>query len=452
MLQREFWIITFTIGFFLSCTKNEEEPLNVLAGGKTTVFVENSNSFQFPAPNLTIEELEQHRLGDQAFEAIFVTAPSTNNSGLGPLFNQSACGSCHPKNGRSVFSENPGDLAGLLFRLSITGKGPHGEPLAVPGFGGQLQTKANLGKLAEANVDYHFKYVNGTFADGELYELRQAIFSLTNSYIPIPGGTLISPRMAPPVFGLGLLEFISESEILKNEDIQDSNGDGISGKANWVWDVQKSSIQLGRFGWKAGQPDLVQQAAAAYNEDMGVTNPLFKSESSTGQLQQDSLKDDPEIDQELLEQTAFYTRSLAVPAPRNQSDPTIQNGKRLFIKIGCEKCHLSSFKTGVSPFLFLSNQSIQPYTDLLLHDMGDALSDGRPDFNASGNEWRTPPLWGIGLTLLVNGHTHFLHDGRARNLQEAILWHEGEAKSSRDQFKKLNKSERSAILKFILSL
>ncbi|MGB5023735.1 MAG: di-heme oxidoredictase family protein, partial [Saprospiraceae bacterium] len=242
MPQKEFWILTFAIGCLLSCKEYEEETLNILAGGKTTVFVENSNSFQFPAPNLTIEELEQHRLGDQAFEAIFVTAPATNNSGLGPLFNQSACASCHPKNGRSVFSDNPGDLAGLLFRLSITGKGPHGEPLAVPGFGGQLQTKANLGKQAEAFVNYQFKFINGTFDDGELYELRQAIFSLTNSYIPIPGGTLISPRMAPPVFGLGLLEFISESEILKNEDIQDSNGDGISGKANWVWDFQKSSM------------------------------------------------------------------------------------------------------------------------------------------------------------------------------------------------------------------
>lgn len=452
MQLRTFWVLVFTVAGIISCKENEEETPDVLAGGKTTVFVENSNSFQFPAPTLTSDELEQHRLGDQAFEAIFVTAPAINNGGLGPVFNQSSCASCHPKNGRSVFSENPGDLAGLLFRLSVTGKGPHGEPLPVPGFGGQLQTKANLGKQAEALVNYNYRYVNGAFADGELYELRQAIFSLTNSYLPIPGGTLISPRIAPPVFGLGLLEFIPESDILKSEDILDVNGDGISGKANWVWDFQKSSMQIGRFGWKAGQPGLIQQAAAAYNEDMGVTNPLFKLESSTGQLQQDTLKDDPEIDQELLEQTAFYTRSLAVPAPRNQSDPTIQNGKRLFIKIGCEKCHLANLKTGSSPFQFLANQSIQPYTDLLLHDMGDGLSDGRPDFNASGNEWRTPPLWGIGLTLLVNGHTHFLHDGRARNFQEAILWHEGEAKTSRDAYKKLQKSERNAILKFILSL
>lgn len=452
MHRTKIWILvsSFCLGF--SCTDQEDEGDNLRAGGATTVFVENSNSFQFPAPNLSPSELELHRLGDQAFEGIFVTAPAIVNGGLGPVFNQASCASCHPKNGRSGFSENPNDLAGLLFRLSIAGQGPHGEPLPVPGFGGQLQTKSIVGKQAESQISYDFKITQEFFPDGEIYELRQAIFRMTNTYMPIPTATLSSARLAPPVFGLGLLEFVPEAVILKNEDIQDVNADGISGKANWVWDFTESRVRFGRFGWKAGQPDLIQQAAAAYNEDMGITNPLFRLESSTGQIQDDTLSDDPEIDQELLEQTAFYTRSLAVPASRNQSDPTIQNGKRLFIKIGCEKCHLSNLKTGSSPFQFLANQSIQPYTDLLLHDMGDGLSDGRSDFNATGNEWRTPPLWGIGLTLLVNGHTHFLHDGRARNLQEAILWHGGEAIKSRDAYKNLQKSERNAILKFISSL
>ncbi len=438
----------------MNCS-DPEEPVQrfLLAGGKTTVFVENSNSFQFPAPNLNPNELEKHRLGDQAFEASFVTAPSTVNSGLGPLFNQNSCGGCHPKNGRSNFPDSQFDLAGLLFRLSITGKGPHGEPLSVPGFGGQLQTKAIFGKIPEAQVAITTKLISGTFSDGEVYELSQAEFSLINTYQALPADLMTSARIAPPVFGLGLLEHVDENTILRNQDIHDDNQDGISGKANSVWNEELQTMQIGRFGWKAGQPNLIQQTAAAYKEDMGITNPIFKTESSKNQSQEDSLSDDPEIDLNLVELTAFYTQSLGVPAPRNQQDPIVNKGRQVFLNAGCGSCHIPNLKTGEQPLnSFLNNQEIQAYTDLLLHDMGPGLADHRPEFLANGQEWRTPPLWGIGLSLLVNGHTHFLHDGRARNVQEAILWHDGEAKKAVDTFKSLSKADRKALLQFLQSL
>lgn len=423
------------------------------AGGATTVNGFFSDAFEQPCANLSDADLQKHLDADVAFEATFVTAPASINSGLGPLFNQSSCVSCHARNGRGGF---PADLAadpgGLLIRLSLPGAGAHGEPLAVPGFGGQLQTKAVWGKQPEATADVQWADELRQLADGATATLRRPVFSLKNAYAPFPADALLSPRMAPPVFGLGLLEAIPEADLLASEDPDDRDGDGISGRANRVWDAQKSAPAIGRFGWKAGQPTLVQQSAGAYSGDMGVTSPLFPVENAAGQPQADPLADDPEIDQNTLELAAFYAQSLAVPAPRNLESADVAAGKRLFEKADCAKCHTPRQRSLGSDQAFLANQTFYPYTDLLLHDMGEGLADNRPEFAADGREWRTPPLWGIGLTRVVNGHSDFLHDGRARSLLEAILWHGGEAENSRKKVETMSTAEREQLVRFLEAL
>jgi CxxC motif-containing protein (DUF1111 family) len=271
--------------------------------------------------------------------------------------------------------------------------------------------------------------------------------------MPLPNNVLMSPRAAPAVIGLGLLEAIEESAIRGLADPNDLNNDGISGKINNVWDVLKQGFSIGRFGWKAGQPTLLQQTAAAYNNDMGITNPLFTTESSEGQPQNDALNDDPEIDMATLKAASFYTQSLAVPQRRNTTDPSVIQGRELFLEINCGSCHHPKFITGQHEYSFLSYQTIYPYTDLLLHDMGEGLADNRPDNEATGREWRTSPLWAIGLSKTVGGQAaNFLHDGRAKTLQEAIMWHGGEAENSKEAFRNLSKSKRDNIIKFLESL
>lgn len=438
-----------------ACHKTDEPPAEnpaYQAGGATTVFGFFSDAFEQPCANLTDEELARHLDADVVFEATFVTAPATIHPGLGPLFNQNSCVSCHGRNGRAAFPETLADPGGLLVRLSLPGAGPHGEPLAVPGFGGQLQTKAIWGSQAEAGLDVQWAEEVRQFVDGATLSLRRPVFNLKNPYTTFPTDVLTSPRLAPPVFGLGLLEAIPEADLLAAEDPDDANGDGISGRANRVWDWQKNTTAIGRFGWKAGQPTILQQSAAAYSGDMGVTSPMFPVENSAGQPQADPQTDDPEIDWETLELAAFYTQSLAVPAPRDLENADVAAGKTLFEKSGCAACHTLRQRTLASSLPFLADQAFYPYTDLLLHDMGEGLADGRPEFAANGREWRTPPLWGIGMTRLVNGHTNFLHDGRARSLLEAVLWHGGEAENSRKKVEKMSATERGQLVKFLEAL
>lgn len=439
---------------FSACqNKPEDLTAEYAAGGATTLYDVHSNSFQQPAANLSPAEISKHFEADANFGAIFVTAPAAVNSGLGPLFNQSSCEACHIKNGRSAQPTDGNNLLGLLFRLSVDGADLHGGPLPVPGFGGQFQPKSNFGISSEGQVSIQFQESVRAFVDGETYSLRTPIYSFYNTYIPFPSNAKFSPRMAPPIFGLGLLEAIAESDILVQADEQDADGDGISGKPNYVWNPETNSMSLGRFGWKAGMPTLLAQSAGAYNGDMGVTSPLFSVENCDGQPQADGLADEPEITPETMHSTTFYSQSLAVPAPRNLENVNVRRGKVLFAEAKCNRCHTPAYTTGTHPeFAFLSNQSIRPYTDLLLHDMGAELADNRADYAANGQEWRTPPLWGIGLTQLVGGHTSFLHDGRARNLMEAIMWHGGEAAASRDYVKQLPQTDRDALISFLNAL
>ena len=425
-----------------------------LSGGNQTAMDASVGAFEHEFDGLSASELLMHEAGDKAFEQTFVTAPAKFHSGLGPLYNNVSCVSCHVGDGRGRPPKYDGDpTTGLLFRLSMPGEDEHGGPKAVQGFGGQLQSRATFGKPVEATAIINYIQQLGKYDDGENYELQEPHYSFANAYQSMPSGYLYSPRLAPPIFGLGLLEAINESEILKHADEFDTDNDGISGKPNYVWDVKSQSKKLGRFGWKCNQPNLLQQAAGAYNGDMGITSFIFPNENSFGQIQYDNLKDDVELSDSLLIAAAFYTQTLQVPARRNVDDVKVKLGKQLFNQTDCNKCHLTEMTTATDMSRrYLSNQRIAPYTDLLLHDMGNGLADNRPDFLATGNEWRTAPLWGIGLTEIVNGNSYYMHDGRARSITEAILWHGGEAEAAKNKFKKLSKTDREALLAFLKSL
>ncbi len=423
------------------------------SGGKQTVFDQGSGAYSHAFTNMSGNHAEWHEIGDANFEATFVTAPAPRNGGLGPVFNSVSCVNCHVGDGRGKPPEANEQLLSMLFRISVAGTDAYGGPNPVPGFGGQLQQRAIFGAQPEGDIAIAYSESPGTFADGNPYSLRIPSYVLQNTYMALPNGVMLSPRVAPPVFGLGLLEAIPQEAILAHADPNDANGDGISGVPNYVWNPVTQTADLGRFGWKAGSPSLLQQTAGAYNEDMGVTNFVFARESCDGQIQHDGLNDESEISDSLLHRVSFYVRTLAVPARRNLTDPRVQYGKQLFTQARCASCHVPNYQTGVDVALpEISNQRIFPYTDLLLHDMGAGLSDNRPDYLASGQEWRTPPLWGIGLTGVVNGHQYFLHDGRARSLEEAILWHGGEAQYSRDQYVNFSISDRLALLAFLQSL
>ena len=441
----------------ISCTKFDAAYTNPdsewLSGGQQTVFDEGSGAFSHEFPVLP-ENLERvHEIGDVQFGQNFVSAPAPVNPGLGPIFNNVSCASCHIADGRGKVPGVGESAASILFRVSLTGENMHGGPKSVPGFGDQLQNRSILGVSKEADVNISFNEQTFSFSDGTEYKLRFPMYTVNNAYTSFPGNAMLSPRVALPVFGLGLLEAISDADILAHADENDKDGDGISGKPNYVWNTVLQSTTLGRFGWKANQPDLLQQVAAAYNGDMGITSFVFPKESSFGQSQDDNLDDDYEISDSLLQSVVFYVKTLAVPGKRNVNNAVVKQGKQLFINTGCAKCHIPDMRTSVNvTFPQISNQLIHPYTDLLLHDMGDDLADNRPDFKATGKEWRTPALWGIGLTQKVNGHNNFLHDGRARSLLEAVLWHGGEAEAAKNKVKTMTADERNALLKFIESL
>ena len=426
-----------------------------LSGGSQTVFNSQGSAFGTPFPKLSATSAEIHAIGDGAFSATFVSAPALVRPGLGPVFNNVSCSSCHISDGRGK-PPGPGEaLSSMLIRISVPGTDQHGGPNPVPGFGGQLQQRAIFGVQPEAIVDIQYTEQAYTFADGEAYSLRSPTYTLKNPYITLPSDVMLSPRVAPPVHGLGLLEAIDENDIVANADENDIDGDGISGKANYAWNVEAGKMTLGRFGWKAANPSILQQTAGAYSEDMGITNHVFPTESCKGQPQFDpsNYGYEYEVSDSLLYCVAFYIKTLAVPARRKADDTIVLQGKQIFNDAKCSACHTPMFRTKYdASFPEISNQVIFPYSDMLVHDMGQELADNRPDYSASGTEWRTPPLWGIGLTQTVNGHNNFLHDGRARTLLEAVMWHGGEAAASKNYVRNLNKTQRDALIKFLQSL
>ena len=449
-------IITPLIWLCISCTKEEPQIKKMegeFAGGETTVFVFNSQAFATPAPNLSTEGLIKHLKGDVAFEQNFVSGSAPVNGGLGPIFNNFSCVACHPSDGRAPHPENANTVSGLFLKISLPGSGEHNSPVPVPGFGTQLQQQSIYGFEKEASMVITYETIPVTLKDGTHIELRKPIYSIEEEYMELPADVLISPRIGMPVFGLGLLEAIREEDILAYADPDDLNMDSISGKPNYVWNSMVNGFSLGRFGWKAGAPSVLLQSAGAYNEDMGITNHLRPIESSYGQTNSNPYAVTPEVSNEELENVTFYAKTLGVPATRNVDDPLVIKGRQIFEKINCTACHVPSFTTGsLDGVPEVSNQKIYPYTDMLLHDMGEGLADNRPEFDANGREWKTRPLWGIGLTAVANGHTNFLHDGRARNLTEAILWHGGEADQSKNMFVELSTEDREALLIFLNAL
>lgn len=435
-------------------------PDAALSGGEGTTSVVGKNAFAQAAANLVGERRDAFFDGNSVFNRNWTTAPASTvaTDGLGPTFNAISCSSCHFKDGRGrpPLAEDE-KMQSMLIRLSVPGADEHGGPLGEPNYGGQLNPRGVLGVPGEGDAKLTVTLKKGKYDDGSSYELAVPTYTFVDlAYGDMAADVMFSPRTAPQMIGLGLLENISERDILKNADPDDEDHDGISGRPNHVWDVEHGEARLGRFGWKANQPSLAQQDAGAFLGDIGISSRLFP-EQNCPESQADCLAAPtggaPELGDALLDQVIYYSKVLAVPARRKLADAEALRGEQLFSELGCASCHTPTFTTGKdADFPELSQQTIHPYTDLLLHDLGDDLADNRPDFEATGNEWRTPPLWGVGLFNAVNDHTRYLHDGRARNLTEAVLWHGGEAEDAAAAFKASSKSDRDALVAFLASL
>lgn len=431
-----------------------------LPGGIATTFNTTGNAFGQPSSGLERMDELFFFVGNSFFNQNWVTAPAstTARDGLGPLFNARSCAGCHFKDGRGRPPEFVGEIpTGFLMRLSVPGRSIHYEVQPDPIYGTQLQEAALLDLSAEGKIRIEHEEIDGQFADGTPYTLRKPTYHIDElAYGDLHPEVMFSPRVANQVIGLGLLEAIPEETLLALADPTDQDGDGISGRPNYVWDQVNSRTAIGRFGWKANQPHLLQQVASAFSGDMGITTSLSPQLNCTvAQTECTNLPDGgtPEIIDDDLLKVVLYTSTLAVPARRDIHQPNVQLGESLFHESGCAACHTPYLQTGIHPTIAaFSHQHIYPYTDLLLHDMGPDLADGRPDFQATGSEWRTPPLWGIGLVETVNGHTYLLHDGRARSIMEALLWHGGEGKDAKEKVLNLNQAERDALIAFIESL
>jgi len=461
------------------------------AGGATTVYRFDTSAFSLPAPNLSIARRTRFFAGNSFFTQAWILGPASASArdGLGPLFNTNTCQSCHLKDGRGRPPEPGEPMVSMLIRVSArrdtstTAKWPKEDEarsellrsgiMPHPRFGEQIQNRAVPGFLPEAEPRLRWSTVTREFADGTPYqlvrpELELEVFATqgTETKATEPPRTEASAReaefawsarVAPALVGMGLLEGVAEDAVLVREDPDDADGDGISGRANRVWDRSAKRVTLGRFGWKAGQPNVRQQVAAAFAGDLGIGSELFPDgPCAKGQrecLLAQRRESSPELSPQVLDLVTFYVSLLGVPGRRSANAAAARRGETLFAELGCAACHTPELVTEADgSFPELRAQRIQPYTDLLLHDMGAGLADGRSEFEATGREWRTPPLWGIGLIEIVSRHTRFLHDGRARNLEEAILWHGGEAERARDAYRALRAEQRSQLLFFLRSL
>ncbi|WP_437883516.1 di-heme oxidoredictase family protein [Pseudomonas sp. LRF_L74] len=466
-----FRLCVFALAIGLAACDSEPppaEPGEALSGGSASSTRTDRGAFSMPSANLPAARRLDFSVGNSFFRNPWVIAPTTTTArdGLGPLFNTNACINCHVRDGRGHPPEpDDSNAVSMLVRLSIPSDGSPQhlrllQTLGVvpePTYGGQFQDMAIPGVTPEGKVRVSYESVPVRLADGTTVELRKPNLQISQlGYGEMHPQTMLSTRIAPPMIGLGLLEAIPEAAILANADPDDRNGDGIRGRANRVWDASQGKQALGRFGWKAGQPSVNQQNAHAFANDMGLTSTLLPHDDCTAS-QVDCLDavngGEPEVSDNIMRLVLFYTRNLAPPMRRQVDDLQVRQGKQLFLQAGCQGCHVPSFTTAADAAEpELANQRIRPYSDLLLHDMGDGLADNRPEFLASGRDWRTPPLWGIGLTERVTGHTQFLHDGRARNLLEAILWHGGEAERARQRVIDYDAGQRTALLAFLNSL
>lgn len=449
-----------TIGIAASTSTPSDDLSQAQAGGPGGTFFLGAEGFSMPMGTATRKHRADFVVGKSLFKENWVSTPSSvrNRQGLGPMFNAQSCSTCHFKDGRGQPPTNPAEsFTSMLVRMSIPGEDAHGGPKPVPGYGDQFNHRANVGVRSEGDVHVRFIETSGAYADGTKFSLSEPRYEFTGlQFGPLPENVMLSGRVAPQVVGLGLLEAIPEKDILALADPDDRDRDGVSGRPNRVWDVRAKTKRLGRFGWKSNQPSVRQQNAGALIGDMGVTSPLFPGQNCNAGAE-DCLKapalKTAEIDDSDLDRMEAYIKLVAVPARRNLKDPAVRAGQRAFLDAKCQACHIPSFTTGVDPkFPELSRVRIHPYTDLLLHDLGEGLADHRPDFAATGSEWRTAPLWGIGVIPAVNGHSRLLHDGRARTIEEAILWHGGEAEGAKGRFLKMAEIDRKNLIRFVESL
>lgn len=454
---------------------DEAQPFEAKSAGAATVrATTNANAFSQPSGNIAFEDELTFKVGNGLFRKLWVSSPSSTlaSDGLGPLYNARSCQRCHLKDGRGHPPEGPDDNAISMFlRVSIPGTPDDAvaeiegylATLPEPTYGTQLQDFSLAGYPAEYRLQIEYEEIEVPLSGGEVAFLRMPTYTAADlGYGPLHPEAMLSPRVAPQMIGLGLLEAIPAADIMALADPDDADGDGISGRPNIVWSVEYDQPMLGRFGLKAGSPTVREQSAGAFAGDIGISSPLFpaawgectevQSECRSA-LHGDGDDRGFEIDVEGLDLVTFYGRNLGVPARRDVDDQQVLRGKEVFYTTGCTSCHQPSFVTHrLEDQPEQSFQLIWPYTDMLLHDMGPGLADNRPEARATGSEWRTPPLWGLGLTEQVSGHTYFLHDGRARSVLEAILWHGGEAQSQRDAVVDISPEDREALIRFLESL
>jgi len=483
-------LLFFTTMIFLSaCEQNKTPSLDISEkkpGGNTTTGIKPFPSFQLSAKNLPRENLPKFHAGKALANQPWIKAPTitTARDGLGPLYNSRSCLACHKKGGKGRLpkSANHNLIQGVV-RLSLPGTDKILGVVPEPNYGDQLQTQSVSlshqlrdkiliseqqgakkiilpeGMPAEARIKIEWQHSTFEYPDGKTISLRRPTLKLTElAYGPLHPTTVMSLRMAPAIHGTGLLELIPQNDIDTLADPEDRNNDGISGRVNRVWNPIEKITSPGRFGWKASRHNVEATVAAAFTNDIGITNPLYPLQPCTAKqilcLNTINGNDSEgvELPKNLLALVANFVRNIGVPVQRPLAKKYIK-GRELFYRSTCNRCHKPQFITASSKLNpHLSQQTIWPYTDLLLHDMGPELADGRSDFQASGSEWRTAPLWGAGLNQAVNGSKNFLHDGRAKNIEEAILWHGGEAHTSRDNFTHLDQQQRQALIEFVKTL
>ncbi|MBZ9881477.1 thiol oxidoreductase [Mesorhizobium sp. CA10] len=452
------------------------EPFELMQGGAGTSRKDiNRDAFSQSSANITFEEEGTFKLGNALFRKNWVSSPSSTQAsdGLGPLFNERACQNCHLKDGRGRPPEGDAGSTSMFLRLARDADSAEERAALTdhkllnfpdPVYGAQLQDLAVPGLKGEGRMRVDYQEQKVTLGDGAVVSLRKPSYTIENlGYGPLDPRTTLSPRLTPPMIGLGLIEQIAPADILARADPGDRDGDGISGRPNIVRDELSGAVTLGRFGWKAQTASIRQQTADAFAGDIGISTPeMPKHWGDCTEAQKDCLVMPDGVQQRLgtaeapppvMDLVTFYSQNLAVPARRNLDEPDVLAGKKQFYEMGCIACHTPKFVTmRGTPDKAQAFQLIWPYSDFLLHDMGEGLADGQRVGEASGSEWRTPPLWGIGLTATVNGNAFYLHDGRARTLAEAILWHGGEGQKARDRFVGAAAADRDALIKFLESL
>ena len=440
-----------------------------LSAGTFTVERFDKTAYSEPAPVLNIKQRRFFMVGRNIFHRQWASINSLNGDwGLGPTFIADRCSACHINAGRGgPPALRDEQLLSMLVRLSLPGEDRHGSPRPHPHYGDQLQNRSLDGRNVdfayagspvppEADLFMDWEERVFSFPDGEAVELRAPKLRIENlNFGSLGANTMMSVRIAQPIFGLGFVEAVSEKTLA--DIARKQKALGFNGRPNYVWDVVNKRTSLGRFGWKANQPSLKQQIATAAMGDMGLSSRLFPDQNCppAQEICARHLPGNvPEIINHEIEALELWLQGLAVPARRNTNDPEVRRGEKLFVEAKCAVCHQPEMKTAEKflPLPQLADQTFRAYTDLLLHDMGEELADGRPDFKAGPRDWRTPPLWGLGLSQTVSGSTAMLHDGRARNVTEAILWHGGEAEVSREAYRNMNKADREALVRFIESI